>query len=120
MNETTKQIVIAGVSAAVAAAAAAIVTNWLTKQSIASGSTPLPAGSTPTTTSGVIVATPKSLDTTVATGSAISTPPADETPPEITPQQIESALQVVQAVNESHAMADSQATSDWMPKNVSP
>lgn len=52
MQESTKQIVIAVAASAAAAATAAIVTHWLTKESttkdIASGKTPLPAGSTPT------------------------------------------------------------------------
>jgi hypothetical protein len=51
MQESTKQIVIAVAASAAAAATAAIVTHWLTKQSttndIATGKTPLPAGSTP-------------------------------------------------------------------------
>lgn len=52
MQESTKQIVIAVAASAAAAATAAIVTHWLTKaattKDIASGKTPLPAGSTPT------------------------------------------------------------------------
>jgi hypothetical protein len=52
MNESTRQIVIAVVASSAAAATAALVTHWITKQSttndIASGKTPLPAGSTPT------------------------------------------------------------------------
>jgi hypothetical protein len=53
MNESTKQIVIAVVASAAAAATAALVTHYLTKQatinSVAKGETPLPQGSTPTT-----------------------------------------------------------------------
>lgn len=52
VNDATKQIIIAGVSAAVATTVGVLVTHWLTKQSttqdIASGKTPLPADATPT------------------------------------------------------------------------
>lgn len=52
MNDATKQVIIAGVSAAVATTVGVLITHWLTKESttqnIASGKTPLPADATPT------------------------------------------------------------------------
>lgn len=52
MNESTKQVIIAGVSAAVATTVGVLITHWLTKQAtienVASGKTPLPADATPT------------------------------------------------------------------------
>lgn len=53
MNETTKAVVIAVAASAAAAVTTALITHYLTKQatinSVAKGTTPLPAGSTPTT-----------------------------------------------------------------------
>jgi hypothetical protein len=53
MNPLTKQILVTAAGAAVAATVTALVTHWLVKDatiaSVASGATPLPPGSTPST-----------------------------------------------------------------------
>ena len=128
MNETTKQLLVAGATAAVTTTVAVLITQYLTKKSIASGDTPLPAGSTPTTTSGVIVATPKSLDASVpggggstATSPPDATPPANNAPPEIAPQTLENAIKIAQAATTYSANANVQPQNqNWQPKQVSP
>jgi len=54
MNESTKQILVAVAAASAATVVSVLLTHWLTKEatikSIAKGETPLPPGSTPTTT----------------------------------------------------------------------
>lgn len=47
MRDSTKQILTAVAASAAGAIAAAVITHYLTKQSIATGKTPLPPGSTP-------------------------------------------------------------------------
>jgi hypothetical protein len=63
MNDTTKQILTAVAASTAGAVAAVLITHYLTKkstiESVATGKTPLPPGSTPTTTGDKpIVATP--------------------------------------------------------------
>lgn len=131
MDETSKQIVIAVAAASAAALASGLISHYLTKSSIASGATPLPAGSTPTTTSGVIVATPKtsadqaaqqSPGTTAADANATATPAPPPPAPQITPQQLQNAVYVAKAVTVPTYSynAPSVPQSAWTPKNVNP
>lgn len=116
MQESTKQIVIAVAASAAAAATAAIITHWLTKDAttkdIASGKTPLPAGSTPTTNGPPIVATP------VATPTAKPAPAPAPAPVNLLnlANQINQGVQPVipKCPVGYHAVATGQPNFPWM------